>query len=95
MTDLVPAEPYDRGIPVELEAVPLAVVRHEGVRLDELRDLFDTAYPAIGALLGTGALVPAGPALAVYHGNVQEPSTSTSAVTSSDNSSVFSFAGPD
>lgn len=72
MTDLMPADPYDRGTRVELEAAPLAVVRHENVRLDDLRDLFDTAYPAIGGLFGSGAIVPSGPALAVYHGNVQE-----------------------
>lgn len=72
MTDLLPAEPYAHGARVELDAVPLAVVRHEGVRLDDLRELFDTTYPAIGALFGTGTLVPAGPALAVYHGDVQQ-----------------------
>lgn len=72
MTDLTPAEPYQHGTRVTLDPVPLAVVRHEGVSLDDLRDLFDAAYPAIGGLLGSGALVPAGPALAVYHGDPQE-----------------------
>ena len=72
MTDLAPAQPYQHGTRVTLGPVPLAVVRHEGVSLDELRDLFDAAYPAIGGLFGSGDLVPAGPALAVYHGDPQE-----------------------
>lgn len=72
MTDLVPAEPYHRGARVELDAVPLAVVRHEGVHLDQLRDLFDAAYQAVAGLFAAGTIVPAGPALAVYHGEVQE-----------------------
>lgn len=72
MTDLTPAQPFEQGTRVTLDPVPLAVVRHEGVSLDELRDLFDAAYPAIGGLFGSSVLVPAGPALAVYHGDPQE-----------------------
>lgn len=72
MTDLAPAEPYDRGARVELDAVPLAVVRHDGVRLDQLRDLFDAAYPAVAGQFADGTIVPAGPALAIYHGDVRE-----------------------
>ena len=72
MTDLTPAQPFEPGTRVTLDPVPLAVVRHEGVSLDELRDLFDAAYPAVGGLFGSGVLVPAGPALAIYHGDPQE-----------------------
>ena len=69
MTDLAPARPYQHGARVELDPVPLAVVRHLGVTLADLRDLFDSGYGAIGALIGSGAVVPAGPALAIYHGD--------------------------
>ena len=71
MTDLAPPQPYERGVRVELERVPLAVVRHDGVTLDDIRDLFDDAYSAVGSLLADGTLVPVGPALAIYRGDVQ------------------------
>ncbi|MGF9763695.1 GyrI-like domain-containing protein [Microvirga sp. 0TCS3.31] len=71
MTDLAPPQPYERGFRVELDPVPLAVVRRDGVRLDDVRDLFDEGYAALGRLLGDGTLVPVGPALAIYRGDVQ------------------------
>ena len=71
MTDLAPTQPYERGVRVELDPVPLAVVRRDGVRLDDVRDLFDEGYAALGRLLGDGTLVPVGPALAIYRGDVQ------------------------
>jgi effector-binding domain-containing protein len=69
MTDLAPVRHYSLGEPLTLDPVPLAVLRHEGVTLDDIRDLFDTGYSAIGGLIGSGAIVPAGPALAIYHGD--------------------------
>jgi effector-binding domain-containing protein len=69
MTDLAPAQPYDTGVRIELDPAPLAVVRHHDVTLADVPDLFDAGYGVIGALVGTGALVPAGPALAVYRGD--------------------------
>ena len=71
MTDLAPAQPYEHGVRIELDPVPLAVVRHEGVTLDAVRGIFDEGYAAIGRLLGDGTLVPVGPALAIYRGDVQ------------------------
>ncbi len=71
MTDLAPAQPYDHGAGVALDPVPLAVIRHDGVTLDDVRDLFDAGYAAIGGLIGSGAIAPAGPALAIYHGDPQ------------------------
>jgi len=70
MTDLAPPEPHERGARVELDPVPLAVVRRDGVVLDDVRDLFDEGYAALGRLLGDGTLVPVGPALAIYRGDV-------------------------
>jgi effector-binding domain-containing protein len=69
MTDLAPARTYQYGERVQLDPEPLAVIRHLGVTLADLRDLFDSGYAAIGALIGSGAVVPAGPALAIYHGD--------------------------
>ena len=71
MTDLAPPQPYERGTRVELDEVPLAVVRRDGVTLDDVRDLFDEGYAALGTLLSDGTLTPVGPALAIYHGDVQ------------------------
>lgn len=71
MTDLAPPQPYERGTRIELDEVPLAVVRRDGVTLDDIRDLFDEGYAALGTLLSDGTLVPIGPALAIYHGDVQ------------------------
>ncbi|MFB7252309.1 GyrI-like domain-containing protein [Microbacterium sp. NPDC056234] len=57
---------------LELDAQPLAVVRHDGIRIEDLRDAFDTGFAAIGRLFGEGRLSPVGPALAIYRGNPME-----------------------
>ena len=44
MTDLAPAAPYDHAASVELDDVPLAVVRHEGVTLDEVAAKTEANY---------------------------------------------------
>ncbi|RYB96184.1 AraC family transcriptional regulator [Nocardioides glacieisoli] len=72
MTDLAPAQPYDHAARVELDSVPLAVIRHAGVTLGDIRTLFDDGYGAIAALIGTGAITPTGPALAIYKGDVEQ-----------------------
>lgn len=64
-----PQEPFGPAARLELDAVPLAVVRHEGITIADLRDAFDRGYRAIGALFADGSLSHAGPALAVYYGN--------------------------
>ncbi|WAA64721.1 GyrI-like domain-containing protein [Microbacterium oxydans] len=61
-----PFGPVDR---LDLEAVPLAVIRHQGIRLADIQDAFDAGYAAIALHFAGGALVPTGPALAVYHGD--------------------------
>lgn len=53
----------------DTERVPLAVARHRQVTLSELRGLFDSTYAALGAAIGRGEVTPAGPALAVFHGD--------------------------
>jgi len=67
--DLFPAAPYARAEVGDVDAVPLAVVRHTDVTLDTLTGLFDTGYSAVARLFGDGILIPAGPALAIYHGD--------------------------
>ena len=69
MTDLAPAGPYQPGTRIDLDPVPLAVVRHAGVTLDGLRDLFDRGYGALGGVIAAGGIVPVGPALAIYRGD--------------------------
>lgn len=47
------------------EPIPAAVVRHRGVRMEQLRDLFDAGFAA----LATSGAALAGPAFAVYRGD--------------------------
>lgn len=61
------SEPLTDPVPVTLEAVPTAVVRHSGVTVEDLPPLFDAGYPAIAA---SGAHL-AGPAFALYRGDPQ------------------------
>lgn len=64
-----PAEPY-RAVTTEmLEAELLAVIRHRGVTLDQLRTLFDRTFQALAQAIKAGLFIPVGPALAVYHGD--------------------------
>lgn len=64
-------DPFDGPTRIDLEETPLAVVRHREVRLAELPGLFDRGYAALGAAFASGTLTPAGPALAIYHGDPQ------------------------
>lgn len=61
-------EPLTEPTLVTREAHPAAVVRHRGVRMDQLRGLFDESFPAIAA---SGAVID-GPAFAVYRGHPEE-----------------------
>ena len=67
--DAFPDAPFGPAHSLELDAVPLAVIRHGGIRIADLRDAFDSGYAAIGAAFAAGTLIPAGPALAIYHGD--------------------------
>lgn len=67
--DAFPDTPFGPATRLELDAIPLAVIRHEGIRLSDLRDAFDTGYRAIGATFADGTLTPTGPAIAVYYGD--------------------------
>lgn len=70
--DLFSAEPLDHAVEGEIDAVPLAVVRHADVTLDALASLFDQGYAAVARCFADGTLVPAGPAIAVYRGEPME-----------------------
>lgn len=61
-----PFGPVDR---LDLEAAPLAVIRHEGIGLSDIQEAFDAGYAAIALHFAGGALIPTGPALAIYHGD--------------------------
>lgn len=62
-------EPFGAADRIDLPAVPLAVVRHTGVRMDQLASLFDRTFQALGEQFATGGLVPNGPAVAIYRGD--------------------------
>jgi len=64
--------PYGAADPLDLSPVPLAAVRHHGLRLADLGTVFDPSYAALGQAIGTGVLTPAGPALAVFRGDPRE-----------------------
>ncbi|OUZ09270.1 hypothetical protein BHE97_11145 [Aeromicrobium sp. PE09-221] len=53
----------------DTERVPLAVAIYEQVTMDDLRDLFDTTFTAVGGAISRGELTPAGPALCLYRGD--------------------------
>ena len=63
------AEPHEGVEYLDLEQTPLAVIRTAGVSLDSMPSAVDSAFGALGAAIGDGAFTPAGPALAVYHGD--------------------------
>ncbi len=62
------SEPLTEPTLVTREAQPAAIVRHRGVRMDELPSLFDAGFAALAA---SGAPVN-GPAFAVYNGDPTE-----------------------
>lgn len=64
-----PAVPFGAVDRIEIGPVPLAVIRHQGVGIADLREIFDAGYTALGALISTGDIAPTGPALAVYRGD--------------------------
>lgn len=64
-----PDSPFGAMERLTLDPAPLAVIRHEGIRIADLRDAFDTGYGAIAAYFHDGTLVPAGPAVAIYYGD--------------------------
>lgn len=67
-----PETPFGATDRLNLEPAPLAVVRHEGITITDLRDLFDPGYSAIRTAFEDGTLSPAGPAIAIYYGNPME-----------------------
>jgi len=67
--NLFPSEPLTHAEVGEIDPMPLAVIRHHGVTLDALPGLFDAGYSAVAGLFAEGALIPTGPALAIYHGD--------------------------
>jgi len=64
-----PTDPFAGPTRIDLEPVPLAIVRHKDIRVDALTAAFDQGYSAIGGLFADGRLVPTGPAIAVYFGD--------------------------
>lgn len=64
-----PDAPFGPADHLDLEAVPLAVIRHNGIRLADLPGAFDAGYSAIALTFSGDVLTPTGPALAIYHGD--------------------------
>ena len=64
-----PDAPFGSADRLDLDAVPLAVIRHDGIRLADIQEAFDAGYSAIALTFAGDVLIPTGPALAVYHGD--------------------------
>ena len=64
-----PDAPFSSADRLDLDAVPLAVIRHDGIRLADIQEAFDAGYSAIALTFAGDVLIPTGPALAVYHGD--------------------------
>lgn len=64
-----PDAPFGPADHLDLAPVPLAVIRHEGIRLADIQDAFDAGYAAIALTFAGDVLAPVGPALAVYDGD--------------------------
>ncbi|MFE3293547.1 GyrI-like domain-containing protein [Rhodococcus sp. NPDC059234] len=65
----LPAEPNTSVAWLDLDATPLAVLRHGAVTMADLAGLFDTGFQALGAAIAAGELTPTGPAVAIYRGD--------------------------
>ena len=64
-----PDAPFGPADRLDLDAVPLAVIRHKGIRIADLPAAFDASYSAIALTFAGDVLIPTGPALAIYHGD--------------------------
>lgn len=64
-----PDAPFGPADRLDLDAVPLAVIRHNGIRLADIQEAFDAGYSAIALTFAGDVLIPTGPALAIYHGD--------------------------
>ncbi len=68
-TDVMTSGPWPEPTVVDTDAIALAVIRFEGMRIEGLPAAFDSSYgPVMVALQGAG-LHPVGAALAVYEGD--------------------------
>lgn len=57
---------------IEIDDLPLVVVRREGVRIADLREIFDTSFGPVRQAAEAAGLAVAGPAIAVYEGDPME-----------------------
>lgn len=64
-----PDAPFGPADRLDLDAVPLAVIRHKAIRIADLPDAFDAGYSAIALTFAGDVLTPTGPALAIYYGD--------------------------
>lgn len=71
MSAAFPDAPFSAPTRIDLEPLPLAVVRHERIRLNDIESAFDRGYAALGDLFARGILIPTGPAIALYDGDPQ------------------------
>ncbi len=68
-TDVMTSGPWTEPTVVDTDAIALAVVRHEGTRIEGLPAAFDSSYGPVMAALQAAGLHPVGAALAVYEGD--------------------------
>ena len=62
-------QPRTEAAWIDVADVPVAAIRYDGVTLDTLAACFDEGFNVLRAAIDAGVVVPAGPPLAVYHGD--------------------------
>ncbi len=68
-TDVMTSGPWPEPAIVDTDAIALAVIRFEGMRIEGLPAAFDASYGPVTAALQGAGLQPVGAALAVYEGD--------------------------
>lgn len=69
MTFPIPAQPPTEVSIVDIADGLTATIRFDGVTMADLRHCYDSSSGALQAAIGSGAFVPAGPFLGIYHGD--------------------------
>ncbi|PFG19931.1 GyrI-like domain-containing protein [Serinibacter salmoneus] len=65
----IPAEPRTGTEMLELGAIPIASVRHDGQTTDGLRELYDATLGAVGQAIAQGLITPSAAPFGLFHGD--------------------------
>lgn len=66
---LLNAGPWNNATVVDAGDIPLALVDHHDVTMDQLPAIFDPSYQALASVVGQKQLEVTGPAVAIYEGD--------------------------